>query len=131
MTRNRFLALLTLTLLVAAFLRTWQLAIYPPGPHYDEAAELLIARSVAFGGARFFPMVEAYQGREVLYYYLSTPLLAFVNDGIFSLRLLSERGEGAFCAGSAGLDGPSLQRVIAAGGSRNGSPCAGLEAIGG
>ena len=63
--------------------------IYPPGPHYDEAAELLIARSIAFGGARFFPMVEAYQGREVLYYYLSVPLLTFVNDGMFSLRVLS------------------------------------------
>ncbi|MEO8395419.1 MAG: hypothetical protein ABI700_20665, partial [Chloroflexota bacterium] len=89
MTRKHFLALVTLTLLVAAFLRIWQLAVYPPGPHYDEAAELLIARSIAFGGARFFPMVEAYQGREVLYYYLSVPLLTFVNDGIFSLRILS------------------------------------------
>ena len=89
MTRKHFLALATLTLLVAAFLRIWQLATYPPGPHYDEAAELLIARSIAFGGARFFPMVEAYQGREVLYYYLSVPLLTFVSNGIFSLRLLS------------------------------------------
>ena len=89
MTRKHFLALVTLTLLVAAFLRIWQLAIYPPGPHYDEAAELLIARSIAFGGARFFPMVEAYQGREVLYYYLSVPLLTFINNGMFSLRVLS------------------------------------------
>src|SRR3954447_24979862 len=89
MTRKHFLALATLTLLIAAFLRIWQLAVYPPGPHYDEAAELLIARSIAFGGARFFPMVGAYQGREVLFYYLSVPLLAFVHDGIFSLRLLS------------------------------------------
>ncbi len=89
MNRNRFLALVTITLLVAAILRIWQLAAYPPGPHYDEAAELLISRSIAFGGARFFPMVEAYQGREVLFYYLSVPLLAFVQDGMFSLRLLS------------------------------------------
>ncbi len=89
MTRRHFLALTTLILLVAAFLRIWQLATYPPGPHYDEAAELLIARSIAFGGARFFPMVEAYQGREVLFYYLSAPLLTWVSDSIFSLRLLS------------------------------------------
>src|SRR3954453_14873558 len=89
MTRTRFLALVTLTLLVAAVLRIGQLSVYPPGPHYDEAAELLIARSIAFGEARFFPMVEAYQGREVLFYYLSVPLLAFIHDGIFSLRLLS------------------------------------------
>lgn len=89
MIRNRFLVLLTLTLLVAAFLRIWQLAIYPPGPHYDEAAELLIARSIAFGGARFFPIVEAYQGREVLFYYMSVPFLTLIQDGIFSLRVLS------------------------------------------
>jgi 4-amino-4-deoxy-L-arabinose transferase-like glycosyltransferase len=89
MSRNRFLALVTFTLLVAAFLRIWQLAIYPPGPHYDEAAELLIARSIAFGGARFFPIVEAYQGREVLFYYMSVPFLALIQDSIFSLRILS------------------------------------------
>ncbi|MEP7292619.1 MAG: hypothetical protein ABI835_12610, partial [Chloroflexota bacterium] len=89
MIRKHFLALVTLTLLVAAFLRIWQLAIYPPGPHYDEAAELLIVRSIAFGGARFFPMVEAYQGREVLFYYLSVPFLALIHDSIFSLRVLS------------------------------------------
>ncbi len=89
MTRKHFLALATLTLLVAAFLRIWQLAVYPPGPHYDEAAELLITRSIAFGGARFFPMVEAYQGREVLFYYLSAPFLSLIHDDIFTLRLLS------------------------------------------
>ncbi len=92
MNRNHFLALATLTLLIAAVLRLWGLATYPPGPHYDEAANLLIARSVAFGGARFFPMVEAYQGREVLYYYLSVPILTFVSDSMFGLRVLS-----AFC----------------------------------
>lgn len=89
MTRKHFLALATLTLLVAAFLRIWQLATYPPGPHYDEAAELLITRSIAFGGARFFPMVEAYQGREVLFYYLAAPFLSLVHDGMFSLRVVS------------------------------------------
>ncbi len=89
MTRKHFLALATLTLLTAAFLRLYGLATYPPGPHYDEAANLLIARSLAFGGARFFPMVEAYQGREVLYYYLSVPLLTFVDNEMFGLRLLS------------------------------------------
>ncbi len=96
MNRKHFLALVTafatFTLLIAAVLRLWQISTYPPGPHYDEAANLLIARSVAFGGARFFPMVEAYQGREILYYYLSVPLLTFVSDSMFSLRVLS-----AFC----------------------------------
>ncbi len=82
------LALATLTLLVAAGLRIIQLHHLPPGPHYDEAANLIIARTVAFGGARYFPMVENYQGREVLYYYLSAPLLWLVQDSRFALQLV-------------------------------------------
>lgn len=84
-----FLPLAVLILIAGAALRMLALADYPPGPHYDEAANLLIGRSIAFGGARFFPMVEAYQGREVLYYYLAAPLLVWVNDGMFSLQLVN------------------------------------------
>lgn len=85
--RRLFLALATLILLMAAFLRLWQLSLYPPGPHYDEAVYLIITRSIAFGGARFFPIVEAYQGREVLYMYLNAPLLHLLGDRIFTLHL--------------------------------------------
>lgn len=84
--KRRFLLLATLILLVAAFLRLYDLAIYPPGPHYDEAVYLLITRSIAFGGARPFPIVEAYQGREVLYMYLNAPLLHLWGDNIFTLQ---------------------------------------------
>jgi hypothetical protein len=84
-----FLPLAVLILIAGAALRMLALSEYPPGPHYDEAANLLIGRSIAFGGARFFPMVEAYQGREVLYYYLAAPLLVWVNDGMFSLQLVN------------------------------------------
>lgn len=78
-----------LILLGAAFLRLFQLPHYPPGPHYDEGAYLLITRAIAFGGARFFPIVEAYQGREVLYMYLSAPFLHLIKDDVFTLRLVS------------------------------------------
>jgi 4-amino-4-deoxy-L-arabinose transferase-like glycosyltransferase len=76
-------------MMTAAVLRLWQLPIYPPGPHYDEGAYLLITRSIAFGGARFFPIVEAYQGREVLYMYLNALLLHLWGDRIFTLHLTS------------------------------------------
>ena len=76
-------------LLAAAFLRLVLLDRYPPGPHYDEAANVLIARSVAFGGADVFPIVPNFQGREALYYYLSTPFLCFIDDGRFSLQLVN------------------------------------------
>ncbi|MBZ0302984.1 MAG: hypothetical protein K8J31_24780 [Anaerolineae bacterium] len=79
--------LITLILLTAAALRLWQLHSYPPGPHYDEAANVLITRSIAFGGANYFPIVPSYQGREALYYDLSTPLFWWVEDGRFSLQL--------------------------------------------
>ncbi len=87
--RRYYLSLAVLILFSAAVLRFWQLHSYPPGPHYDEAANLLIARSIAFGGARFFPIVEAYQGREVLYYYLIAPLLSLFGDRMYTLHLVS------------------------------------------
>lgn len=85
---QRRIALGVVVLLVAAGLRVVGLSDYPPGPHYDEAANLIIARTVAFGGARPFPMVENYQGREVLYYYLAAPLLHTVHNSRFALQLL-------------------------------------------
>jgi 4-amino-4-deoxy-L-arabinose transferase-like glycosyltransferase len=87
--RRYYLPLATLILVVAAVLRLWLLHLYPPGPHYDEGAYLLITRSIAFGGARFFPIVEAYQGREVLYMYLNAPLLHLFGNRIYTLHLAS------------------------------------------
>lgn len=89
MKRHTYWFLAVLILLVAAWLRLWRLADYPPGPHYDEAANVLIARSIALGGAGYFPIVPGYQGREVLYYYLSAPFFQWVHDGRFSLQLVS------------------------------------------
>jgi hypothetical protein len=92
-----------LILLVAAALRIIGLEAYPPGPHYDEAVYLQIARSIAFGGARFFPIVEAYQGREVLWMYVNAPLLALIHDGIFTLQLSSVWANLLTVAGAIGI----------------------------
>ncbi|MBL8131601.1 MAG: hypothetical protein JNL42_07060, partial [Anaerolineae bacterium] len=87
MRRSTFLLLAVVILFAAACLRLIGLTVYPPGPHYDEAVNLLVVRSIVYGGARFFPMLEAYQGREVLYFYLNAPMIAFVQDGMFAFHL--------------------------------------------
>ncbi len=91
MRRTTFLWLSTLILLAAAILRLAQLSIYPPGPHYDEAVNVILTRNVAFGGAAlyYFPIVPNYQGREILYYTLAAPLFGLLGDRVFSLRLTS------------------------------------------
>ncbi|MDZ4764565.1 MAG: glycosyltransferase family 39 protein, partial [Chloroflexota bacterium] len=89
MSHRTFIALSALILLVAAALRLYDLPSYPPGPHYDEAVYLTMTRSIAFGGARFFPIVEAYQGREVLWMYLNAPLLSLFGDRVLTLRYAS------------------------------------------
>ena len=87
MKRTHYWLLATLILLLAAGLRLWQLHALPPGPHYDEAANVLITRSIAFGGANYFPIVNSYQGREALFYYLNAPLFHLIDDGHFTMQL--------------------------------------------
>ncbi len=85
----RQLLLVVLVLLVAATLRIAQLNTYPPGPHYDEAANVLITRSIAFDGADLFPIANSYQGRESLYFYLNAPLLRLIGDDTLVMRFSS------------------------------------------
>ncbi|MFZ4815523.1 MAG: hypothetical protein ACOYL5_13375 [Phototrophicaceae bacterium] len=89
MRRQTFIATATLILLAAATLRLYGLHTYPPGPHYDEAVNVIVIRSIAYGGARPFPMIENYQGREVLYHYLGLPFMVYIYDGRFALQLLN------------------------------------------
>lgn len=89
MSKRLYLLLALSILLTAGALRLTELSRYPPGPHYDEAVYLIMTRSIAFGGARFFPIVEAYQGREVLWMYLNAPLLPLFGDSILTLRYTS------------------------------------------
>lgn len=78
-----------LVLLVAALLRITALSALPPGPHFDEAANLLIARSIAFGGADLFPIANSYQGRETLYHYASAGLFHLTGESPFTMRVVS------------------------------------------
>jgi 4-amino-4-deoxy-L-arabinose transferase-like glycosyltransferase len=89
MSKRLYLVLALIILLTAGALRLTALSQFPPGPHYDEAVYLMMTRSIAFGGARFFPIVEAYQGREVLWMYLNAPLLPLFGDSVLTLRYAS------------------------------------------
>jgi len=78
-----------LIMVLGAALRMVGIANYPPGPHFDEAVEIIITRTLAFSDARPFPMVENYQGREVLFYYLAVPFTWWIQDGRFGLQVAS------------------------------------------
>src|SRR5579859_2074424 len=83
---RRYYLVLTLTILVAAFLRLWQLATVPPGLHYDLAATALLGDAVAFNGYRPI-FISAYTGHEVLYYYWLALWFRLVGSSVFTLRL--------------------------------------------
>ncbi|TVR24267.1 MAG: hypothetical protein EA396_01865 [Anaerolineaceae bacterium] len=87
--RHTYIGCALLVLLVAACLRLYGLGTYPPGPHYDEAANILITRSIALDGANMFPIAPSYQGRESLYFYMAAPLFRAVQAGDFTLRVTS------------------------------------------
>ena len=80
------LGLLILVLLVAAFLRLWQVGTLPPGLHYDEAADTIIAQQIARGeSAPIF--VEAYTGKEVLFFYWAAAWMKLIGPSVFAMRL--------------------------------------------
>ena len=83
---RRFYFLLTLTVLVGAFLRLWQLTAIPPGLHYDLAATALLGNDIAFNGYRPI-FIPAYTGHEVLFYYWLALWFRLVGSSIFTLRL--------------------------------------------
>jgi 4-amino-4-deoxy-L-arabinose transferase-like glycosyltransferase len=89
MKRNTFLLYALLILGCAAYTRLAGLHLYPPGLHYDEAADMLLGRDIAFFGFSPFPVVNAYSGREALFYYLSVPLLHIFGPNIMATRLTS------------------------------------------
>jgi hypothetical protein len=66
--------MLALILLVALFLRVYQLDRFPRGPFSDEAAALILAGEVA--NAHSWPIfITSYTGHEVLFYYLAAPVI--------------------------------------------------------
>ena len=84
--RRSTLFLGTLALLVAAALRLAQVGAVPPGLHYDEAADTIIAREIAEG--RSAPLfVEAYTGKEVLFFYWAAAWMKVAGATPFAMRL--------------------------------------------
>ena len=86
MTRSQILPLLLLCLLAAAGLRLIGLADALPGPHYDEAANGILAGDIGLRGER--PVfISSYTGKEVLYFYPAALMARLVGNSLFSLRL--------------------------------------------
>src|SRR5512137_528639 len=84
--RSHFFWPLVITLLIAAFLRLWQLDTVPPGLHYDEAADTIIAQQIARGeSAPIF--VAAYTGKEVLFFYWAAAWMKLIGPTVFAMRL--------------------------------------------
>ncbi|HTP11004.1 MAG TPA: glycosyltransferase family 39 protein [Anaerolineae bacterium] len=82
----RFFWPLVLTLLIAAGLRLWQIGTLPPGLHYDEAADTIIAQQIARGeSAPIF--VAAYTGKEVLFFYWAALWMKLIGPSVFAMRL--------------------------------------------
>jgi 4-amino-4-deoxy-L-arabinose transferase-like glycosyltransferase len=86
LTRNHALAFMVLCLLVAAALRLPNLPAAPPGLHYDEAANGILAADIGLRGDR--PVfISSYTGKEVLFFYLAGGMMRLLGDSVFSLRL--------------------------------------------
>ncbi len=77
---------MVLILLLAALLRLAQLPELPLGLHYDEAANLIITRQIADAGYR--PLfIQAYTGKEVLFFYAAAPWVHMTGGATWGLRL--------------------------------------------
>ena len=88
MRRTQALAILLFCLLGAGWLRIHQLAEIPPGLHYDEAANGILASEIGLDGARPI-FIPSYTGKEPLYFYLAGGVMRGVGASVFSLRLTS------------------------------------------
>jgi len=73
-------------LLVAAVLRLYRLPALPLGLHYDEAANGILAREIAWQGYRpvFIP---SYTGKEVLFFYWTALWMRLIGGSTLALRL--------------------------------------------
>ncbi len=78
--------LLVIVLLVAVWLRVHDLAAIPSGVHFDEAANGLLAGDIGLRGAKPI-FIEAYTGKEVLFFYIAGSLMFVLGQSAFVLRL--------------------------------------------
>ncbi|MFQ5400527.1 MAG: ArnT family glycosyltransferase [Anaerolineae bacterium] len=84
--RTHALALMLLCLLAAAALRLPDLPATPPGLHYDEAANGVLAAEIGLQGERPI-FISSYTGKEVLFFYLAGGLMRLIGGSVFVLRL--------------------------------------------
>jgi 4-amino-4-deoxy-L-arabinose transferase-like glycosyltransferase len=81
-----FVAMLLLTLLIAAGLRLYRLPDLPLGLHYDEAANGILAGEIA-GGAKLPVFIPSYTGKEVLFFYWAAFWMKLLGVTPLALRL--------------------------------------------
>lgn len=80
------LFVMAVILLGAAVLRLPMLQSAPPGLHFDEAANGILAAEIGWEGKRPI-FIASYTGKEVLFFYLAGGLMRLVGSATFSLRL--------------------------------------------
>ncbi len=86
MSRRTALGLMVLCLLVAAALRLPSLMENPPGLHYDEAANGILAGDIGIRGEHPI-FIPSYTGKEPLFFYLAGSLMRLLGESTYSLRL--------------------------------------------
>src|SRR5512135_3068570 len=82
--RREWLAVISLLLLACA-LRTIDSTRVPPGLHNDEIADATITETFMNGRVAIF--VPENIGNEALYYYFAAPIMRFIGNSVFALRL--------------------------------------------
>jgi hypothetical protein len=84
--RRSILIVYVLILLGAAILRLWGIPEIPPGPHYDEAANGILATEIA-KGVKTPIFISSYTGKEVLFFYSVGAVMRLLGTGVLALRL--------------------------------------------
>lgn len=112
-----------MVLLAAAGLRLAEIPHLPLGLHYDEAANNILAREIAFGGYR--PVfIGAYTGKEVLFFYLgalwfrlvgTAPWVLRLNGAVIGLLAVAATGAAARALWGPGPEGRRVALFAAAG----------------
>ncbi len=88
MSRKSTLFTAALIILFAATLRLVALPDIPPGLHFDEAANGIIAARIAF--TDYKPLfITSFTGKETLWFYFAALVMRLAGQGIFPLRLAS------------------------------------------
>lgn len=80
------LGLIVVCLLIGATLRLPALTQFPPGLHYDQAANVTLAGDIGLRGQHPI-FISSYTGKEVLYFYLAGGLTQLLGESAWTTRL--------------------------------------------